>query len=226
MQDTATFTNTVQNTGNANDTFTLTAPTVPATFLVEISTNGGTSWTTVSGGGSTTLAVAFGASANFLVRVTAPAGQAVLTGFATTVRATSGIDNTQRNDTIDRLFTGFIRLDKTVTGSTATGVGAATDAVPGADLIYEITYTNIMTSASVGVGNSSLAASNLAISEDGGAGGNNWGTTTTHVVGSASDTNGGSITGDGSTSSTVLTDTVASVPAGTFGKFTFRRKIK
>jgi len=54
------FTNTVQNTGNADDTFTLTAPTVPAGFTVAVSTNGGTSFTTVSGGGSTTLAVAFG----------------------------------------------------------------------------------------------------------------------------------------------------------------------
>src|SRR5205085_242134 len=58
------FTNTVQNTGNADDTYTFTAPTVPAGFTGAISTNGGTSFTTVSGGGSTTLAVSFGSSAN------------------------------------------------------------------------------------------------------------------------------------------------------------------
>ncbi len=39
------YTNTVQNTGNANDTFTLDAPTVPAGFTVEISTNGGGAYT-------------------------------------------------------------------------------------------------------------------------------------------------------------------------------------
>ena len=39
------FTNTLQNSGNADDTYTLDAPTVPAGFLVEISTNGGTSYT-------------------------------------------------------------------------------------------------------------------------------------------------------------------------------------
>jgi hypothetical protein len=226
VQDNIVYTNTVQNTGNANDTFTLSAPTVPAGFTVEISTNGGTSYTTVSGGGSTTLAVSFGASANFLVRITAPVGQAVLTAFSTTIRATSAIDNTQRNDTIDRLFTGFIRLDKTATVSNATGVGGATDAVPGADITYTITYTNLMTSSAVGVGNSSLAASNLVITEDGASGGNNWGATTNEVVGSATDSNGGTITGDGVVTSTVLTDTITSLAAGANGTFTFKRKIK
>ncbi|MDT7541336.1 MAG: hypothetical protein QOE33_1240 [Acidobacteriota bacterium] len=219
------YTNTVQNTGNANDTFTLTAPTVPAGFLVEISTNGGTSYTTVSGGGSTTLAVAFGASANILVRITAPTAQTILTGFSTTLRATSGIDNTQKNDTIDRLYTGFIRLDKTVSVSNATGVGAATDAVPGADITYTITYTNIMTSAAVGTGNSTVAASNLVITENGSTGSNNWGATTNQIVGSATDSNSGTITGDAA-ASTVLTDTVASVAAGSNGTFVFKRKIK
>jgi hypothetical protein len=226
VPDNVVYTNTVQNAGNANDTFTLTAPTVPAGFTVEVSTNGGTSYTTVSGGGSTTIAVAFGASANILVRITAPAGQAVLTPFASIIRATSGIDNTQSNDTIDRLFTGFVRLDKSATVTNATGVGGATDAVPGADIEFVIIYTNLMTSASVGTGNSSLAASSLVINEDGAAGTNNWGATTTHVVGSASDTNGGTITGDGVATSTVLTDTVASVPAGTNGTFRFKRRIK
>jgi hypothetical protein len=219
------YTNTLQNTGNANDTFTLTAPTVPAGFTVEISTNGGTSYTTVSGGGSTTLAVSFGASANIFVRITAPTAQTILTGFSTTIRATSGIDNTQKNDTIDRLYTGFIQLTKTATVSNTTGVGNATDAVPGADITYTITYTNIMTSASVGTGNSTLAATNLVITEDGSSGSNNWGTTTTQIVGSASDSNSGTITGDAA-NSTVLTDTVASVAAGSNGTFVFKRKIK
>src|SRR2546423_910013 len=80
------FTKPVQNTGNPDDTFTLTAPTVPAGFTVAISTNGGTSFTTVSGGGSTSLAVSFGSSANFIVRVTPPSGSAVLQRFSTTIR--------------------------------------------------------------------------------------------------------------------------------------------
>jgi hypothetical protein len=66
---------------------------VPAGFTVEVSTNGGGSYTTVSGGGSTTLAIAFASSANILVRITEPAGKTVLTGYDTIVRA---IDRTDR----------------------------------------------------------------------------------------------------------------------------------
>lgn len=234
--DSVTFTNTVQNTGNANDTFTLTAPTVPASFLVEISTNGGTSWTTVSGGGSTTIAIAFGASANILVRVTAPAGQAVLTAYASTIRAASGITSTNTNDTIDRLYTGFIRLDKSAIVTNATGVGGATDAVPGANVEYVITYTNLMSVPAAGSGSTSLTATNLVITENGTTGGNNWGaalpgggTVTTQVVNDASDTNttgvAGAITGHTLSTSTVLTDTITTLPAGGNGTFRFKRRI-
>ena len=31
-----TYTNTVQNTGNANDTYTISAPTAPSGFTVEV----------------------------------------------------------------------------------------------------------------------------------------------------------------------------------------------
>src|SRR5687767_12248525 len=103
------YVNTVQNTGNTADTFTLDAPSVPAGFTVEISTDGGTNYTTVSGGGSVSLAVAFGASANIHVRITEPAGNTVLTGFDTVIRATSTATPAANNRTIDRLYTGFVR---------------------------------------------------------------------------------------------------------------------
>lgn len=217
------FTNTVQNTGNADDVFTLTAPTVPSGFTVEISTNGGTSYTTVSGGGSTTVSVAFASSANFLVRITAPSGKTVLTAYDTLIRATSGLDSTKKNDTIDRLYTGFVQLSKSFVIDNTTGVGAATDPVPGADIVYTITYTNI--SVSGGTGNATLTVSNLVITEDGNASPNNWGTTTDQVVGSATDSNSGTITGD-SASSTVLTNTVTTLAPGGSGSFVFKRRIK
>jgi hypothetical protein len=217
------FTNTVQNTGNSNDTFTLSAPTVPAGFTVEISTNGGTSYTTVSGGGTVSLAVSFGSSAQILVRIkTTAAGKAVLTGFDTIIQAASAITPANTNRTIDRYYTGFIRLDKAFTVANGTGVGAATDAVPGAVITYTITYTNIASTG--GTNNATLTASNLVITEDGSAAPNNWATTTDHVVG-ASDTRGGTITGD-ALSSTVLTDTISTLPAGQSGIFTFKRQIK
>ncbi len=219
----AVFTNTVQNTGNADDTFVLTTPTVPTGSTVEISINGGTSWTTVSGGASVNLAVGVGSTANYLVRVTLPAGNTVLTGYNTVVRATSQNDNTKVNDTINRLYTGFVRLVKTATVANATGVGGATDPVPGAVITYSIVYTNI--SSSGGSGNAVLTASNLVITENGNTAPNNWGSTTDQVVGSASDTNGGTLTGD-SAGSSVLTDTIATLAPGGSGTFSFKRTIK
>src|SRR5947209_463657 len=229
------FTNTVQNTGNADDTFTLTAPTVPAGFTVAISTNGGTSFTTVSGGGSTTLAVAFGSSANIIVRVTAPAGSAVLQsgGFSTTIRATSGITNTQKNDTRDNLYTGFLKLVKSFVVINATGVGAATDPVPGADIEYTITYSNVSVGGG-GAGCVNLVASSIVISEDGASAPNNWSANTTQIIAptgpNPSDSNGGAIT-DGNTNgavtaaSTFLKDAAGSLNPGGSATFKFRRRI-
>lgn len=226
------FTNTVQNTGNADDTFTFTAPTVPAGFTVALSTNGGTSFTTLSGGGSTTLAVAFGASANVIVRVTAPAGSTVLQtgGFGVTVRATSGTTNTQSNDTRDNLYTGFLKLVKSVLVFNSTGVGAASDPVPGADLEYTITYSNVSTGGG-GAGCVNLVASSVVISENGAAAPNNWAATTTQLTSPApSDSNGGTIT-DGNTNgavtaaSTFLKDAAGTVNPGVSRAFVFRRRI-
>lgn len=217
------FTNTVQNTGNANDVFTLTAPTVPAGFTVEISTNGGAAYTTVSGGGSTTLSLNFGTSGDILVRITAPAGRQVLLGYDTIVRATSSNTPAASNATIDRLYTGFVSLTKTATVTNGTGVGGPTDPAPGAVIEYVITYTNV--SSTGGTNNSTITASNIVITENGTAAPNNWGSTTDQVVGSALDSNGGSITGDAAGSS-LLTDTIASLGPGGSGTFRFSRRIR
>lgn len=226
------FTNTVQNTGNANDTITFTAPTVPAGFTVAMSTNGGTSFTTLSGGGSTTLAVAFGASANVIVRVTAPAGTAVLQagGFNTILRATSGVTPGSSNDTHDNYYTGFLRLVKTQQVFNSTGVGGASDPVPGAHIEYTITYANISTGGG-GAGSVNLVASSIVISEDGNAAPNNWGTTTTQVIAPApADSGGGAIT-DGSTNgavtatTTFLRDAAGTLNPGVSRTFVFRRRI-
>src|SRR5260370_31286419 len=163
------YVNTIQNTGNTSDTFTIDAPTVPAGFTVEVSTDGGTSYTTVSGGGSVTLAIAFASSANINVPLTEPSGNTGLTAYDTIIRVASVATPAANNKTIDRLYTGFVRLDKVSSVSNATGVGAATDPVPGAVITYTITYTNVSTSN--GDGNcAKLTASRLVITEDGLAG--------------------------------------------------------
>jgi hypothetical protein len=221
---TVVYTNTIQNTGNVNDTYTLTSPTVPTGFTVEISVDNGTTYTTVSNAltPSTTVSIPFGSSANILVRITAPAGKTVLTGYATTIRAVSGVTNTNNNATINRLYTGFIRMVKSFAINNATGVGAVTDAVPGAQITYTITYDNV--SSSGGTNNATLTASNLVITEDGLVAPNNWGTYTDHVVG-ATDSLSGTITGD-ALLSTSLTDTITTLAPGASGVFTFKRVIK
>ena len=214
------YVNTIQNTGNASDTFTIDAPTVPAGFTVEVSTNGGGSYTTVSGGGSVSLAIAFGASANINVRITEPSGKTVLTGYDTIIRVTSTITPAANNKTIDRLYTGFVRLDKAFSVANGTGVGAATDAVPGAVITYTITYTNVSTSN--GDANCvKLTASNLVITEDGLSAPNNWGTYTTNS-GAPSDSGTGAVV---TVSATKYTDTIASVAPGASAAFTFKRSI-
>ena len=151
---TVTFTNTVQNTGNANDTYTLTVPTFPAGSTVKV-TVGGVQTTVINNGVATgnavsPLSINFGSTANYTVDITLPAGKTVLTGYDTVLRATSGNTNTQSNDTIDRLYTGFIQLTKTATVANATGVGAATDPVPGAVITYSITYQNVSSTPAAG----------------------------------------------------------------------------
>jgi len=226
---TVTFTNTVQNTGNANDTYTLTVPTFPAGSTVKV-TVGGVQTTVINNGVATgnavsPLSINFGSTANYTVDITLPLGKTVLTGYDTVLRATSGNTNTQSNDTIDRLYTGFIQLTKTATVANATGVGAATDPVPGAVITYSITYQNVSsTPAAGGSGNVSLTATNIVITENGSSGTNNWAANTDHVVG-ATDSLGGTITGD-ALLSTVLTDTVASLAAQQSGVFAFKRQIK
>jgi hypothetical protein len=222
---TLVYTNTLKNTGNADDTFTITTPTVPSGFTVEISTNAGTDYTDVSNGTSFVMvAIAYNSTANVLVRITEPSGNAVLSSFNTVVHAASGITPANTNDTIDRLYTGFIRLTKTAVVANGTAKGGATDAVPGAIITYSVAYANL---ASTGGTNCvTLNASNLVMTEDGTAGANNWGTYTSHVVSSATDSRDGTITGNAATTSTLLTDTVASLLAGQSGTFSFQRLIK
>ncbi len=70
-----------------------------------------------------------------------------------------------------------------------------------------------------------LTINNLVITEDGNAVPNNWGSTTDQVAGSASDSRGGTITGD-TAGSTALTDTVSSIAPGQSGVLRFKRRIR
>jgi len=224
------FTNTVRNTGNATDTFTLSAPSVPAGFTVGISTNPAGPFTTISGGGTFALApLARNTDVNVYVRVDAPAGQQILTGFDSVIQAASGNTPASTNQTIDRLYTGFVRLDKSVTVVDASDNPSAT--IPGAIIVYQITYTNIMTAPAAGSNSSALTATNLVITEDGSAGGNNWATFTTQVITPMPSISaaGGTVTDGAGNPVTALTNVlrgnVPSLAPGDTGTFQFRRLI-
>ncbi|MDX6695776.1 MAG: hypothetical protein QOF02_3379 [Blastocatellia bacterium] len=233
-----TFTNTVQNTGNADDIFTLSVPnyaSLPSGTVLVITTPNGT--VTVNAGnaaGSVAINVARGATANYTVQMTLPTNQPVLAGYDAQLRAVSANTPASNNLTIDRIWTGFVRLVKTTPAQiiNGTGNGGPTDPVPGAVIVYQIAYTNVTGGNGSGSGNGLLTASNIVISENGGAGTNNWATNTTMaLVPAPSDTNGGTIT-DGTTSGAVtaatnfLKDTVATLAPGATGTFSFRRTIK
>lgn len=216
---TVVFRNTVQNTGVADDVFLLTAPIVPAGFAIEISTDQGDNYVALEPQNpGVALRLAYRAALIVLVRVTAPAGLKILTGFDILIRASSTVTPTAANDTIDRLYTGFIRLEK----SAINGSGNSTVGAPGAEIEFAITYSNV--TSGEGVGNSLLTAHNLVITENGNAAPNSWGQTTEHVIG-ASDTQGGVIIGDrdGSTS---LTDMITTLEPRQSGVFKFKRRIK
>lgn len=218
---TVVFRNTVQNTGAGDDVFLISVPTAPAGFMIEISTDNGDRYVMLNAADPTVaLPVSFRAAAIVMVRVTAPAGLQILTGFDTVVRVVSTVTPTAANETIDRLYTGFIRLDRS-----ATVINSASNAAlasPGAEIEFAITYSNV--SSAAGVGNALLTAQNLVISENGNSAPNNWGETTEHIVG-ASDTRGGIIIGDQGGSKS-LTDIVSTLEAGQSGVFKFKRRVK
>jgi hypothetical protein len=213
------FRNTIQNTGSGDDVFLISAPRSPQGFTIEISIDNGDHYVALNGAGANAaLAVAYRAAVILLVRITVPAGLNLLTGFDTVIRATSTATATAVNETIDRIYTGFIRLDKSATVlNTESGL-----AKPGAEIEFIITYSNV--SSIAGVGNDLLTAHNLVISENGSSAPNNWGDTTEHVVG-ASDNRGGTIIGDQDGSKS-LTDIVSILEAGQTGVFKFRRRVR
>ena len=134
------------------------------------------------------------------------------------------------NNTIDRLFPGYLRLLKTAVVVNATGVGAATDPVPGADIQYTVTATNV-SAAPTGSGSIDLPAQLVVITEDGDVGVNNWAGTTNYVAGELANNDGTAVVPvvSASTGAVASAKYVASIGdlAGTkVGTLTFTRKIK
>ena len=217
------FRNTLQNTGTSDDAFIIAAPSLPPGFRAEVSSDNGDTYAVIDQwSNSITVAVGYRAAVILFVRITAPGGLPVLQAFETVIRATSTISPAVTNETINRIYTGFIRLENTRVVVNRTGVGGPADAVPGALLEFMITYSNI--SSMNGVDCALLTAFNLVISADGRKPPNNWGVTTDHIVG-ATDNRGGYIIGDRPNSQS-LTNLIARLKPGESGVFRFGRIIR
>ncbi|MEH2395302.1 MAG: hypothetical protein V7K21_27835 [Nostoc sp.] len=234
------FTNTIKNNGTAPNDITI-VPTAPATATdlptgtkVTVSYNNQSAvYTYNSGTGIFTIAasntpikisgVAAGASVNYGVEVDLPAGTQLSTdinkGFPVPITAfidtnNDGVVNNGEvnNISIDRVYTGFLKMVKTsrvlqgtgpaVQGTDGTLSIAPKNPAPGNIIEYQIQYTNI-SDAQAGTGNVILNANKVVITEDGtvGAPGNNWALDndnntqidTSNIVGSAKDSGASTI---------------------------------
>jgi hypothetical protein len=217
-----TITNSLQNTGNKDDTYNLTAATgtgltaLPAGWTVTFQSAGQTasgSCAAVSAGTTiTSVCVPSGATQNYRTIYTPPAGATTFNAFAPygdAVTATSTNDNTKTNITVDQIYVGgFVKLVKSLSvallqpcASASTWTANSASVNPGDCVQYTITYTNVAPSA--GTNNITLAASSFTITEDGtasgGSGGtaytNNWSANSNGLYAAPVDSNGGTLGG-------------------------------
>ncbi len=188
-----------------------------------------------------------GAKVNYGVEVDLPAGTPQLAGYSVPVTAFVDVngdgilDATEpQNQTVDRVYTGYLKLTKEAQITDANGAiieaftAAPTKrAQPGQSIEYRITYRNISEVAPANSGSVTLNAQNIKVTEDGNATPNNWAPITTHKVGSATDSNNGAISFDGgaSNNSTPAVAVYRNVVAGPLapqatGTFNFTRVVK
>ncbi|MBS1807495.1 MAG: hypothetical protein JST84_04820 [Acidobacteria bacterium] len=140
------------------------------------------------------------------------------------------------DSTGDTIITGSADVVKSATTTNSTGVGGASDAVPGAQVTYTLTITGklpgttpdpLLTNGPWNVINRfPLQSSNVTITEDGNTAPNNWGANTTQVVGSASCTVPATITGDSAGSTSLTFQLTNPLTAGQVATCTFSRLIK
>lgn len=163
--------------------------------------------------------VAPGTNVNYGVEVNLPANTPLSTdidrGFPVPITAfvddgTPGLGLEPQNTTIDRVYTGFLKLVKesrilpgtgpAVQGNDGTFSSDPKKPAPGNIIEYRITYKNI-SEAQAGTGNILLRADKVVITEDGTTGGNNWALDndsdgkidTSNIVGSARDSGAATI---------------------------------
>jgi hypothetical protein len=245
-----------------------TGTTVTLTYGAQtaVYTYNGTNFIFTSGSAITIPTLTAGTSVNYSVSVDLPGtpGTALSTdtgnGFSIPIYAFQDVNGNGRPDlaaaeptqnrTIDRVYTGFLKMvkdarildtDGTTVVENYTQTPTAANLRVGRFLEYRITYTNVSI-APVGAGNVTLNAGNVVITEDGTVGTNTWARDndtngaidTSNVVG-ATTAQFGTITyapsGD-QTGTTPATDVTRytntlgiSIQPGASGTFIFRRRI-
>lgn len=178
---------------------------------------------------------------DYLTIVDLPAGTPAIVGYP--VRLTAFIDlnndnlpspNELQNQTIDRLYSGFIDLfkesrilaaDKKPLNEFSKDNKATKS---GQYIEYRIKFTNVSVAAIEGSGSKLLSAKNFTIIEDGTVLPNNWATLTTHDPGSVNASIGlvtVSPTGDKPTV-TKYVNTISVLAPGNTGTFGFIRQVK
>ncbi len=217
-----TVVNSLQNTGNKDDTYNLTAATgtgltaLPAGWVVSFQSAGqgasGTCAAVTAGTVITSVCVPSGATQNYRTIYTPPASATTFNSYAPygdAVTATSTNDNTKTNNTIDEIFVGgFVKLTKSLSVALLQPCATATVFTPGSASVnpgdcvqYSIAYVNVAPSG--GTNNITLAASTFVITEDGtasgGSGGtvytNNWSVNSNGLYAAPVDSNGGTLGG-------------------------------
>jgi len=252
-----TIVNSVQNTGNKDDTYNLTAATgtgltaLPAGWTATFASAGqgasGSCGAVVAGTVITSVCVPSGATVNYRVLYTPPAGATTFnsyTAYGDAITATSTNDNTKTNLTLDEIFVGgFVKLTKALgvasgqpCATASVFTPAAANANPGDCIQYTVTYLNVAPSG--GTNNITLNASAFVITEDGtasgGSGGtvytNNWFANTNGLYAAPVDSTGGTLggynPGPGAAGSSKFTDTVGSLNAGATGNVAFKVQVK
>ncbi len=241
---------------------TITYGAVSKTFIYDtglgkfVNTDATGNRTTISATPLVTPSVAANTPINYGVEVDLPAGTAQLKGYGVPITAfvdtnADGIlDATEpQNKTIDRVYTGYLKLEKQAQILDTDGVGVieaftatpTKKAAPGQMIQYKIVYSNISDVAPANSGSVALNAQNIVVTEDGvqtATNPNSWYTNsgsatvvTTHKPASAVDTNGGTITFGGKTNAdpdiSIYKDTIAGPLAPqTNGSFSFIRVVK
>lgn len=251
-----TITNSLQNTGNKDDTYNLSAATaagltaLPAGWTVTFQSTGqaasGSCGAVAANTVITSVCVPSGATQTYKTIYTPPAGATTFnayTGYGDAITATSVNDNTKNNVTIDEIVVGgFVKLTKTWSVAllqpcaTATVFTPSSVSVnPGDCVQYTIAYTNVMPSG--GTNDITVNASSFVITEDGAAAGgaqvaytNTWAANSNGLFAAPVDSNGGTLAGynpgPGAVGSSRFTDTVGALAAGASGNCTFKVQVK